>query len=254
MFSLQQGNSFQNVPLPHQDPFGWLSGKYDSINPGNPQCLSNPPSRFERETLHAVKQICDASADENGFVMSYEDANNLVKETYPGYLEVNESCQITDWQAAKHIYHSNGMGINPVDYGFTQQDLVFTKCTFEKFHFYSTVFSHCKFQECTFLESDFNAANIYQCNFQNSTFIKSDFFESDISETSFYSCQFQETSFAKAYFENCNFQDTHFQNSYSKGLCPILDNSKISMDDWSIKFNGGFDFDEVLKFVNSIKS
>lgn len=35
MFSLQQGNSFQNVPLPHQDPFGWLSGKYDSRNVGN---------------------------------------------------------------------------------------------------------------------------------------------------------------------------------------------------------------------------
>ena len=35
IFSLQQGNSFQNVLLPHQDPFGWLSGKYDSRNVGN---------------------------------------------------------------------------------------------------------------------------------------------------------------------------------------------------------------------------
>lgn len=81
MFSLEQGNSFKNVPLPNQDLLSWLSGKYDSRNPGNPQCPSNPASRFERETLHAVKQICDASADENGFVMSYEDAYNLVKET-----------------------------------------------------------------------------------------------------------------------------------------------------------------------------
>ena len=48
-----------------------------------------------------------AMADENGFVMSYEDAYNLVAETYPGYLEVNESCKITDWQAAIHIYHAN---------------------------------------------------------------------------------------------------------------------------------------------------
>ena len=123
MFSLQPGNSFQNVPLPHLDLFSWLSGKYNFRNAENPQCLSNPASQFERETLHAVKQICDASADENGFVMSYENAYNLVKETYPGYLEVNQSCRITDWQAAKHIYHSNGMGINPVDYGFTQQEL-----------------------------------------------------------------------------------------------------------------------------------
>jgi hypothetical protein len=30
MLSLQQGNSFQNVPLPHMDPTGWANGKYDS--------------------------------------------------------------------------------------------------------------------------------------------------------------------------------------------------------------------------------
>ena len=70
-----------------------------------------------------MKQICDTSADENGFVMSNEDAYNLLKEIYRGYLEVNDSCQITDWQAAKHIYHSNGMVINPIDYGFNQQEL-----------------------------------------------------------------------------------------------------------------------------------
>ena len=70
-----------------------------------------------------MKQICAASAAENGFVMSYQEAHNLVAETYPGYLEVNESCKITDWQAAKHIYHANGMGIDPADYDFTQQEL-----------------------------------------------------------------------------------------------------------------------------------
>ena len=62
-------------------------------------------------------------ADENGFVMSYEDAYNLVAETYPGYLEVDESCKITDWQAAKHIYHANGMGVDISKYNFTQQEL-----------------------------------------------------------------------------------------------------------------------------------
>ena len=47
----------------------------------------------------------------------------MVVEIYPGYLEVNESCKITDWQAAKHIYHTNGMGIDPADYNFAQQKL-----------------------------------------------------------------------------------------------------------------------------------
>jgi hypothetical protein len=35
MFILQQGDIFQNVPLPHMDPMGWASGKYDSRNAGN---------------------------------------------------------------------------------------------------------------------------------------------------------------------------------------------------------------------------
>jgi hypothetical protein len=38
-------------------------------------------------------------------------------------LSITENCKITDWQAAKHIYHANGMGIDPADYGFTQQEL-----------------------------------------------------------------------------------------------------------------------------------
>ena len=45
MFRLHQGDSFQNVPLPHMDPFGWLSGKYDHprLN-GNQQSGDPSPS------------------------------------------------------------------------------------------------------------------------------------------------------------------------------------------------------------------
>jgi hypothetical protein len=89
------------------------------------QHTSYKSSRFELEMASVNDNMCPglSMADENGFVMSYEDAYNLVAETYPGYLEVNESYKITDWQAAKHIYHANGMGIDPADYGFTQQEL-----------------------------------------------------------------------------------------------------------------------------------
>jgi len=58
--SLYGVEAFQQVPLPHMDPHGWISGKYDSKNAGNPQCLANPPSRFERDTLHTMKQMCAA--------------------------------------------------------------------------------------------------------------------------------------------------------------------------------------------------
>ena len=116
--------AFQANPLPHQDPFGWLSGKYDSKNAGNGQCLSHLPSRFERETLHRMKQICADSADENGFVMNYDEAYNLVKETYSGSMQVTENFKITDWQAVSHLYHGKGVNVNPEDFGITQAELI----------------------------------------------------------------------------------------------------------------------------------
>ena len=118
MFSLQQSSSFQNVPLPHQDPLGWLNGKYYRKPM---QHTSYKSSIFELQMSGVNDNMCPGlvMADENGFVMSYEDAHNLVAETYPGYLEVDESLKITDWQAAKHLYHANGMGVDPADYGFT---------------------------------------------------------------------------------------------------------------------------------------
>lgn len=77
------------------------------------QCPSNLPSRFERERLHRMKQMCAASADENVFVISYDEAYNLIKETYVGSMEVTENCKITDWQVAKKAYHSQkGFGID----------------------------------------------------------------------------------------------------------------------------------------------
>lgn len=121
--SLHTGESFQSVPLPHMDPFGWHSGKYDSRSAGNRQSLAQPPSQFERDTLHTMKQMCAASIDENGFVMSHDEAYNLIKENYSGSMQLTEDLRIGDWQALKHLYHATGVGVNPEDYGITQQEL-----------------------------------------------------------------------------------------------------------------------------------
>ena len=110
--------------------------------------------------------------------------------------------------------------------------IVFNKCTFDRLNFESTAFSQCKVYKCTFLESNF--------------------IDSEISETSFHCSQFEETSFAQAYLENCNFQDSKFKNTDTRGLCAIIEDSKISMQDWSIIFNKGFNFDKLLEFINSI--
>lgn len=118
--------AFAVNPLPHQDPFGWWSGKYDSKNAGNGQCLSHLPSRFERETLHRMKQICADSADENGFVMNYDEAYNLIRETYGGSMKITEDCKITDWQCLKKSYHfQKGFGIDLGKYqNINKEDLV----------------------------------------------------------------------------------------------------------------------------------
>ncbi len=46
--------AFQANPLPHQDPFGWLSGKYDSRNVG--PSPSRPPTSLEMEKPAAMPQ------------------------------------------------------------------------------------------------------------------------------------------------------------------------------------------------------
>jgi hypothetical protein len=104
------------------DPVGWLNGRYDRKPM---QHTSYKSSKFQLEMAGVTDEMCPGPemADENGYVMSYEEARNLVAETYPGYMQVDENCKITDWQAAKHIYHSSGMGVDISKYGFTQQEL-----------------------------------------------------------------------------------------------------------------------------------
>ena len=85
--------------------------------------MSHPASRFERETLHMAKQMCHASADENGFVMSYDEAIKLLQETYPRSMQVTKDFRIGDWQAASHLYHGNGVGVDPESFGMSQAEL-----------------------------------------------------------------------------------------------------------------------------------
>lgn len=99
-------NAFE--PPPFLDPFRWITGRYDkpktnnSTNITQPQCF---PSRFDREMIHTITRMCDSSADESGFIMTYEDAYNLIKETYIGSLQISEGCSLSSWQTIKKAYH-----------------------------------------------------------------------------------------------------------------------------------------------------
>jgi hypothetical protein len=58
------------------------------------------------------------------FVMSDQEALELIAKTYPGQMEVTANERITDWQAAKHLYHAKGVGVDPEMYGIRQEQLM----------------------------------------------------------------------------------------------------------------------------------
>ncbi|MGK0448858.1 MAG: hypothetical protein ACJA2M_002659 [Polaribacter sp.] len=113
---------FQSVPIPHIDSMGWLNGKHDR-KPMSP--ITYKSSKFQLQMAGITDTMCPNPdmADENGFIMSYEESHNLVADTYSGYMQITEDLKITDWQGAKKAYHVKGLGINPEDYGITQKEL-----------------------------------------------------------------------------------------------------------------------------------
>lgn len=58
------------------------------------------------------------------YVMTHDQALDLIYKTYPGLLEVTETERISDIQAVKHLYHAKGVGVDPSNYGITQQQLM----------------------------------------------------------------------------------------------------------------------------------
>lgn len=57
------------------------------------------------------------------FIMTRDDALKLLKKTYPGQLKITDNERISDWQAAKKVYHASDFGVNPEDYGITKEQL-----------------------------------------------------------------------------------------------------------------------------------
>jgi hypothetical protein len=58
------------------------------------------------------------------FIMTKDEALKILSKTYPGQLEIRNNERISDWQAAKKIYHVSDFGINPEDYGMTKDNIL----------------------------------------------------------------------------------------------------------------------------------
>ena len=79
------------------------------------------PDQFSCRRL----SIFDSQQSENKdqFVMSKQEALNLLDNTYPGSKIISETEKISDWQMAKKVYHLNGLGVNPEEYGMSKAEV-----------------------------------------------------------------------------------------------------------------------------------
>jgi len=78
-----------------------------------PQIATIPESKVDkiRLTNDQIKQLI-------------KQFKNLALQLNNGSMQVTEDFKITDWQAASHLYHGKGVGINPEGFGITQAELI----------------------------------------------------------------------------------------------------------------------------------
>ena len=57
------------------------------------------------------------------FVRSKQEALNILDKTYTGSKKISETEKISDWQMAKKVYHLNGLGVDPEEYGMSKDEL-----------------------------------------------------------------------------------------------------------------------------------
>lgn len=91
---LVQVYAFKGVPVSHMDSIDWRNCNYDKkLMPH----IIYKSSKLQLEMAGITDEMCSNHelADENGFVMSYEEAYALIEKKYPGHIQVNENWKIT---------------------------------------------------------------------------------------------------------------------------------------------------------------
>lgn len=69
--------------------------------------------------------VFDSQQSENKdqFFMSKQEALNVLDNTFTGSKIISETEKISDWQMAKKVYHLNGLGVNPEEYGMSKAEV-----------------------------------------------------------------------------------------------------------------------------------
>ena len=107
-----------------RDSLNWMHNHVKDIFKRDGLPSSQPISRFDREVVGPATRMCMATPDQDGYVMSYEEAVKLLTETYPGSEQITTNYRMTNRQAASHLYHATSFGIDPTEYGITQEELM----------------------------------------------------------------------------------------------------------------------------------
>ena len=147
---------------------------------------------------------------------------------------------------------SNEFVSNKILYSANFIKLTFDNCAFDKVNFGGSIVVKCSFNNCKFLETTLKQANLEDCTFTNCQIIDSNFDKIYVDETIFNLCQFKNLSLLAGFFTNCKMIDCNFDKINSYGLCAIIVDSQISKFDRSVNFNGDFNFNKVLEFLESI--
>ena len=122
MFQLVGVEAFQiitswNVPQPHPSPRSFVQG---------PSSSSTQLSVIPTEAQEFNDMSLKFNEPKPNFIMTKDEALKILIKSYSGQLEIRDNERISDWQAAKKIYHAIDFGINPEDkiYGMTKDNIL----------------------------------------------------------------------------------------------------------------------------------
>jgi len=120
------------LQLPGVDAFG-IIGPWNvpTIRPGFPPTTSSSYSSTKialvptkAQEFNDMLSMYNTNKPQLNFVMTRDEALNLIGETYPGQLEITVNERFSEWQAAKKIYHAVDFGIDPEDYGMMKYNIL----------------------------------------------------------------------------------------------------------------------------------
>jgi hypothetical protein len=113
--------------LVQQQTNGFQPVRYDPPPPPHIESARNllfgKPKADQSSCRHLSVFDSQQSENKDQFSMSKQEALNLLDNTFTGSKIISETEKVSDWQMAKKVYHLNGLGINPEEYGMSKAEL-----------------------------------------------------------------------------------------------------------------------------------